>query len=233
MNGIDHPTVRAYLDRLGVLSRGLPEERRAELLADIEEHLVDATAATDGSEVALRDVLERLGPPEDVVAEAAGGARATAPLAPPPAPPGRPGLEMVALTLLVLSLVLSVTLVLAVLAPLPWLVGLVLLLLSARWTPADKVWGVLAYGVLGMPLVWVAGFMAAPLWFAESCTGGSRADGTTFEECTGGPPAWWPVVVVAVALAVLGLWVWTGLRLRRSARRAATLAAATPLPVPG
>ena len=61
--------VRAYLDRLRAAAWNLPPERRDELLAEVREH-IDAALAADpqgGPEVAARNVLDRLGPPEEIV----------------------------------------------------------------------------------------------------------------------------------------------------------------------
>ena len=78
--------VRAYLDRLQAAAWNLPPERRDELLAEVREH-IDAALVADpqgGPEVAARNVLDRLGPPEEIVrAESEGmayaGARRTRP----------------------------------------------------------------------------------------------------------------------------------------------------------
>ncbi len=245
MTGLDHPLVRAYLQRLDIVGRRLPDDRRAELRADIEEHLVEAAAATDGSDAAMSVVLERLGAPEDVVAEAATGvfvtgppldpAAARYPFAGPPerAPSGRPVLETTALVLLVLSIPVALSIVLTVVAPVLWLVGLVLLLISKRWTTADKAWGAVAYGIFGVPFLGLAVMgMAFPL-YAGSCTSSAGADGVVVESCTGGPPGWLPVVSIGAGLAIVGLWVWTALRLHRRIRDPrADLAAQSVAPQP-
>lgn len=241
MTGLDHPLVRAYMQRLDTVGRSLPDDRRAELRADIEEHLVEAAAATDGSDAALSGVLERLGAPEDVVAEAAAGAPVVAAAEGPGAgrypdvgPPQRaesatPVLETTALVLLVLSIPVALSLVLSVLAPVLWLVGLVLLLISKRWTPADKAWGAVAYGIFGAPFLLLAVMgLAVPL-YAESCIGTTGPDGSVVESCTGGPPGWLSLAGIGVLLAILGLWIWTGIRLHRRARAPRTQTAAQPL----
>src|SRR5690349_14706092 len=57
--------VEDYLDRLELAAVSLPDQRRAELLADIREHIELATA--DGA-ASVEDVLDRLGSPKAIVA---------------------------------------------------------------------------------------------------------------------------------------------------------------------
>lgn len=220
MTGLEHPLVRAYLARLDTLSASLPPDRRAELRADIEDHLREATSHSDHDDTAVSALLARLGPPEDVVAEAGGTPGPPSPPPPPvPAQPRTPRLEAVALTLLILSIVFAATILLGVFALPMWLVGIVLLVVSSRWSVPDKVVGGIAYGLLGAPLLFVSLTGAPFLVFTESCLGGGNADGTTYETCTGGPPSWWGWFLGACAIGLVALWVWAGRRLLRSARR--------------
>jgi uncharacterized membrane protein len=72
MNADTDALVEDYLRRLDAAASTLPPDRRAELVSEIREHLQEAlrhTGATD--EVSVRNLLERLGPPEEIVAEAA------------------------------------------------------------------------------------------------------------------------------------------------------------------
>ena len=63
--------VAAYLRRLEQAADSLPRSRRAELVAEIREHIDDALLeAGAADEVAVRNVLERLGPPEEIAAAA-------------------------------------------------------------------------------------------------------------------------------------------------------------------
>ncbi|MFI5530303.1 HAAS signaling domain-containing protein [Kitasatospora sp. NPDC051853] len=63
-NPTDHPLVREHLDAVARLTATLPGERRAELLADLREHVEVALAeAVEGDEAAVRQVLEGLGSP--------------------------------------------------------------------------------------------------------------------------------------------------------------------------
>jgi hypothetical protein len=60
-----------YLRRVEAAAGGLAPAPRAELVAEIREHIDSALRAADtADEVAVRNVLERLGPPEDIAREA-------------------------------------------------------------------------------------------------------------------------------------------------------------------
>jgi hypothetical protein len=101
--------------------KDLPADRRDEIVAEIEEHiaedLVRQPSATDAD---VRNVLERVGDPDDIAAEARerfGVHVATR---------GTPWLEAIALVFLVIPL-------------LGWVVGIVLVWISGIWTTRDKV----------------------------------------------------------------------------------------------
>jgi hypothetical protein len=57
-----------YIRRLEEAAAGLPPPRRSELVAEIREH-IDAAVIDAGveDEVTVRNVLERLGPPDEIV----------------------------------------------------------------------------------------------------------------------------------------------------------------------
>ena len=67
--------VEDYLHRLEAAARAaaLPPPRRAELVAEIREHVEEALRDGPRDEAAVRNVLERLGPPEEVASDAADG----------------------------------------------------------------------------------------------------------------------------------------------------------------
>ncbi len=68
-----------YLRRLDAAASALPADRREELIAEIRDHLQEALRQAPASdEAAVRNLLERLGPPEEIVSAAAD-----------PAPPGQ------------------------------------------------------------------------------------------------------------------------------------------------
>ncbi|MFB7864902.1 hypothetical protein [Streptomyces sp. NPDC056069] len=67
MNTTDHPLVAEYLDAVARETAELPAERRAELLADLREHIEVSGA---GDDQRLREVLAELGEPRMVAASA-------------------------------------------------------------------------------------------------------------------------------------------------------------------
>jgi hypothetical protein len=125
--------VEDYLRRLEEAAAHLQPARRTELVAEIREHIDAALRAEDeADEVAVRNVLERLGPPEEI-AEAA---------EPAPEDEARVGkLEVTALIALVVPV-------------LGWLVGIVLVLCSRAWSSREKLVGIaLALLPVLVPLV--------------------------------------------------------------------------------
>lgn len=80
MNVHADPLVDDYLRRLDAATSALPAHRRDELVSEIRDHLEEALRQTPaGDEAAVRNALERLGPPEEIAAAAAD-----------PPPPGQP-----------------------------------------------------------------------------------------------------------------------------------------------
>ena len=118
-----HPLARDYLKRLEKAAAILPRARRNELLGEIESHLSEALP-TDASEAEALNVLERLGEPAEIVAEAGTGQA-----------PARAGLnEWLAIPLLLAGGFIFV---------IGWFVGVVLLWSSRIWTLRDKLIGTL------------------------------------------------------------------------------------------
>jgi len=65
------PLVDDYLRRLDAAASALPAHRRDELVSQIRDHLQEALRqAPAGDKAAVRNVLERLGPPEEIAAAA-------------------------------------------------------------------------------------------------------------------------------------------------------------------
>lgn len=129
--------VRDYLGRLEAAVWRIAVDRRAELVGEVREHIATALAeAGRRDELIVRNILERLGPPEEIVAaEGELGAAAPAWAATPPTGPNAArapwgAVEIAALLMLTVG---------AVLVPFvgPSL-GLVFVWLSARWTQRQK-----------------------------------------------------------------------------------------------
>ena len=65
--------VEDYLRRLDAAASTLPADRRAELVSEIRDHLQEGLRISGADdEVSVRNLLERLGAPEEIVTEAAG-----------------------------------------------------------------------------------------------------------------------------------------------------------------
>ena len=65
--------VDEYLGRLKVALADLPPDRRQQLIVSITDHISEARSTLHAnSEVAVRDILDRVGQPEDIAAEALG-----------------------------------------------------------------------------------------------------------------------------------------------------------------
>jgi hypothetical protein len=175
--------VQDYLKRLDRELEGFPRERRRELVEEIAEHISEARADLETeNEASVRNLLDRLGDPADIAAEAqersgqASGRRRTS------------GWDIVALIMLFIGGV--------IIPVIGWFIGVVLLWGSAAWTTREKLIGTLVVpGGLTLP-----GLLATLTWSAESCSGGPGIETT----CTGGnpfPEALWAVLAVSLVLA--------------------------------
>jgi uncharacterized membrane protein len=127
--------VYQYLTDLEAELRGLPANRRRELLDQVGQHITAARATLDPeTEAGIRTVLERLGDPADIAAEARErfGVQAAS------ARPAIPWLEVLTLASFVLvpsTVMLGISMLVPFLA---WLAGLALLWRSHIWTTRDK-----------------------------------------------------------------------------------------------
>jgi hypothetical protein len=102
---------------------------------------------------------------------------------------GRPRLELFALFLMLAG---------SVLFPWGWLVGIVLVWWSRRWSVRDKLIATLCPPFGFMPAIWLV-FGPGP---AESCTGGMTASGRVWEHCTGGLSGLAQAVAIAAAVVL-------------------------------
>lgn len=176
-------TVDTYMRSLDEELRDLPPARRRELLEEIRDH-IDSALRESGSagEAEVRNVLERLGDPTEIAAEARQrfGVRRT-----------KPGArEIFALILLLLGGFLYVV---------GWVVGAILLVSSNVWTSREKVIGLLVVpgGLLPAFL-----FLTIPSQVCSVTTVGDRV----VEECSGGiMPVWLAWVVLAI-LVIAPIW---------------------------
>jgi hypothetical protein len=186
----DH-LVGDYLRRLEHAAAHLPRARRAELVTEIRGHIETALARERvADEAAVRNVLDRLGPPEEIVEAAE----------PPPGDRRAGVLEVLALVALLLPVV-------------GWLVGTVLAFASRVWSRRDKLIGalllVLTTVVLGL------GFVASGGGGAEEATppGDSRPVGEKVEDPLGPGPFEAVLFVAGLPTALYLAW-----QLRRDGR---------------
>ena len=136
-----------YLRRLERAAAHMQRARRTELVAEIRGHIETALAEEQAAgEAAVRNVLDRLGPPEEIVEAAE-----------PPSPPSdrRAG-------------VLEIVAVLALIVPvIGWLVGTVLVFVSRMWSRRDK--------LIGAILMWLPIVMLGLSFTAGGPSGGEES----------------------------------------------------------
>lgn len=212
--------VADYLERLHRAAGSLPHDRARELEDEIGAHITSARAdGAAGDEAAVRTMLDRLGTPEEIVAAARDD---VGPLTPVPARPPGTGLELAAVLMLTAGSFVPVV---------GWLVGVVLLWSSRRWTTAEKLLGTLVVplgpgGVLVLRRLFGTGYEQQACSIAPVGTTGQFV-----ESCTTSVVGPWlsrPMLVVLLVVPVLvAVWLY-----RRASARAA-LEPPQPTPAPG
>jgi len=175
-----------YLQTLTLALAGLPEDRRAEIVEEVSEHIAEARTTLDvENEASLRALLGRIGDPTAIAAEA--GA--------PPLDRGRPSDQAVPWLLLLGGLPLLIFAPLALF----WMVGVVWLWRSNRWNLTMKLVGTF---VLPGGLLPFAVLLTQPT-FASSCVSHGSPDGKVVTHCTTSGFQLNPVVAITVALVAL------------------------------
>ena len=136
------PLVEDYLRRLDAAAYPLGDDRRGELMAGIREHIEAAVESGEvHDEASLRVLLDRLGDPEEIVAAARddGSGATPYPLGAPAAVTYRRAGIGLEITAALFQTVGSVLLVVG------WLVGVVLVWSSRRWTVGEKLIATLVF----------------------------------------------------------------------------------------
>ncbi|MDY7105835.1 MAG: hypothetical protein S0880_32015 [Actinomycetota bacterium] len=172
----DHPAVRGYLARLREVAADLPRVRRDELVAEIASHIDDGLAAVpqDSSyDDRVRDLLARLGDPEDIVAaELDHTGPATAHRTPPPPPIAPAAVTRSRWGAVEILAVLALTVGVFVLPFVGPLAGIVLAWASGVWSRGAKI-AATCVGVLGMSFLVL---IVAPLMLFRSSSSISVED---------------------------------------------------------
>lgn len=203
-----HQVVDGYLARLDQALADLPAGRRTELLDDVRQHIAQARAGlTNETDADLLNILDKLGDPADIAADARD--RLGAQPAPPALPPGV--LEIAAIVALVLV----------------WPAGVALVWLSSAWSQKDKLvatvlipaaflglailpaaaaprhWWVLVIFLLVTPVVWSIGAIYLAIRLYRTRTTGPNLDmarpdrvGTLEIAAVALTPLLWPVGVI-------------------------------------
>jgi hypothetical protein len=207
MTDTSEELIRDYLERLENELADLPRARRREIFEEISDHIEEARASGAADELSTRSLLERLGDPADIAADARERFDVR---------PARAGfLEIAALVLLLIGgLVLPIV---------GWFVGVLLLWASAVWTTRDKLLGTLLLpGGLALPFLLAVGAIGGT---TETCSGtgdqilstGETIPGT--EVCTGGPSQAMeilgPILLVALIIAPVATSIYLAQRMRR------------------
>ncbi len=212
------PLVEDYLRRLDAAAYPLGDDRRGELMAGIREHIEAAVESGEvHDEASLRALLDRLGDPDEIVAAARDDGSGATPYplgASAPVTYRRPGigLEITAALFLTVGSVLLVV---------GWLVGVVLVWSSRRWTIGEKLLATLVFPGGPFAALVVGGAAAS----VTSCSTASVRDGngqwvTIQDSCSGASalPPW-------LGLALFATWVVApivvaGVLVMRARRRA-------------
>lgn len=221
-----------YLDRLHAAGSSLRPDIRDELLDDVRVHVEEIRSTADsGAEV--RQALDRLGTPEQIVAAAAaqeGAPLITTPTPHPPAPrrTGTRAVDVITLLLLVVGTAVLWPLIGPV-ALLTWPIGVVLLWISRSFTFGEKVLAT---------LVWPGGILlpaALALLPTQVCTSEDVLDEVTgvttrgAEICTGTALPLWLGLPLLVVLTAAPIVVAVTLLVRAQRRRERAADPRTPV----
>jgi uncharacterized membrane protein len=221
------PRVMSYLDALNRALYGLPDAVHAEVYGEIRQHIDDELASRPGDDSAVPEVLARLGDPLEIAREAG----ANLPPQPQPQPQSQAQRrsrvhEIFAVILLAIGGFVFVF---------GWVVGVILLWTSERFTRADKWIGTLlipggfaasfvalAFGVFGTTTVETCSQsqqgpsvhrVKVPSVEATAAHLNQVAVSTT--SCTGGHSIFFTVVAIALFVVVLFGPIYTAVRLSR------------------
>ncbi|MER7245309.1 hypothetical protein [Kribbella sp. NPDC000426] len=147
--------VDAYLSELAAEAAELPTGRRDELLDDVKAHIAEARAAGATSADEIREVLQRLGRPSEIVGAATEG------LVRVEVPPRLRPWDFIAVGLLLVApYLLSFSVIVALIG---WAMGLGMLWSSNRWTVLWKLIGTLTWPIGYAVVIALDTFFQAPI----------------------------------------------------------------------
>lgn len=195
-----------YLEQLKAELADLPRSSRGDVLDEISAHIAERRDQfVAESELEIRELLERLGDPAEIAADAR--ERFGVPAR------RRTWVEVAALVLLSLGMVIPV---------LGWLAGVILLWISDVWNTRDKLVGTLLAPAGWLVVGWVA---LQTLGSGSSCVEsfdeqGRLIGGGCPESSSGFARIFWPALLIALGLASIAAMVYLAVRLRRLTRRA-------------
>jgi HAAS len=194
--------VAEYLDRLADELADVPRARRNEIVEEVSEHIEAARAQlAPDDEAAVRTLLDRMGDPSEIAAEA-GARRETE-------RPRRRWVEVLAIVLLLVG---------GFFGGIGWIVGVVLLWVSDVWTTRDKLIGTLVvpFG-LATPMLFLFLAGSEELCVSEPVRAGGG--GVAQTTCTGGmsagAQALWIAFEVVLFVAPLATAIYLGRRVGR------------------
>jgi uncharacterized membrane protein len=195
--------IDGYLARVRAAAADLPSGARDELIDDMRAHIGEARSREpEETDASVLNILDRLGEPDAVVAEARRRPDAREPQAADARPrPYVPGvLEVAALVLLLLL----------------WPVGVILLWISPAWNIRDKVIGTLLPPG-GYPAIFIVGLLAATVSSrtvqgGSTCTSSESVGNIVQNVCTsptvGSTPTGLEVIGnIAFVILVIVLWL--------------------------
>lgn len=190
--------IDGYLARLRVAAIDLPSSVREELIADMRAHIAEARAREpEETDAAVLNILDRLGDPEMVVAEAR--------QRPTPAPSTQPSVA----PWLYRSGIIEIATI--VLLPFLWVIGVILLWVSPAWKTRDKVIGTI-FSLGGYPGIFIIGMGfghhgPAVTWNGGSCTSSAYPAGNIGPTVCTTTPAWQVVGLVLSVAFVVVVWL--------------------------
>jgi uncharacterized membrane protein len=187
--------IDGYLARLRIAAIDLPTSVRDELVEDMGAHIAEARAREpEETDATILNILDRLGDPEVLVAEAR--------QRPTPAPSTQASVA----PWLYRSGIIEISAI--VLLPFLWVIGVILLWVSPAWNTRDKVIGTI-FSLGGYPGILIIGASFARHVFAvtsggNSCTSSADSSGNIGATVCTGMSIWQVIgVIVSVVFAVL------------------------------